>query len=72
MMPAKTVLEQISRVPGLRKKAQEIAGSLAPGLDDRDALDAAAASAGEFILEGLHVHNKLNKAAKPGGTTYRR
>ena len=33
---------------------------------------AAAASAAEFILEGLHVHNKLNKQAKAGGTSYRR
>ena len=39
---------------------------LLPDLNDRDARDAATASAAEFILEGLHVHNKLNKAAKTG------
>ena len=39
---------------------------------DREAREAAAASAAEFILEGLHVHNKINKAAKAGGTSYRR
>ena len=33
---------------------------------DREAREAAAASAAEFILEGLHVHNKLNKSAKAG------
>ena len=43
-----------------------------PDLSDRDAREAAIASAAEFILEGLHVHNKLNKAAKAGGATYRR
>ena len=31
------------------------------------------ASAAEFILEGLHVHNKLNKAVKDGGAaSYKR
>ena len=48
------------------------ASALLPDLKDRDARDAATASAAEFILEGLHVHNKLNKAAKTGGSTYRR
>ena len=39
---------------------------------DVKAREAAVASAAEFILEGLHVHNKLNKSAKPGGISYRR
>ena len=43
-----------------------------PSSTDREAREAAAASAAEFILEGLHVHNKLNKSAKAGGTSYRR
>ena len=30
------------------------------------------ASVAEFILEGLHVQNRLNKSAKAGETTYRR
>jgi magnesium chelatase subunit I len=30
------------------------------------------ASVAEFILEGLHVENRLNKSAKSGETTYRR
>jgi magnesium chelatase subunit I len=72
MMPALKVLDQVARVPGLRKRSLEIAGSLVPDLADTNADDAAAASAAEFILEGLHVHNKLNKATKPGGRTYRR
>jgi magnesium chelatase subunit I len=72
MMPALKVLDQVARVPGLRKRALEIAGSLVPDLADTNADEAAAASAAEFILEGLHVHNKLNKAIKPGGRTYRR
>jgi magnesium chelatase subunit I len=65
----KTVLERIGKVPGLKKKADELAAKALPDLSDRDA---AAASAAEFILEGLHVHNKLNKSVKAGGTSYRR
>ena len=43
---------------------------LLPELKDADAREAATASAAEFILEGLHVHNKLNKTAKAGGRAY--
>ena len=39
---------------------------------DADAREAATASAAEFILEGLHVHNKLNKNVKAGTTSYKR
>ena len=56
-------------MPGLKKKADELAAKAIPDLSDRDA---AAASAAEFILEGLHVHNKLNKSVKAGGSSYRR
>jgi magnesium chelatase subunit I len=44
-----------------------------PGLaSEPDARDAGIASASEFILEGLHVHNKLNKNVKAGATSYKR
>jgi magnesium chelatase subunit I len=72
MLPAKAVLEKVAKVPGLRKRAEEISGAILPELKDRDAREAATASAAEFILEGLHVHNKLNKAAKAGGRAYKR
>ena len=72
MLPTRAVLERIAKVPGLRKRSEEISLALLPDLKDRDARDAATASAGEFILEGLHVHNKLNKATKTGESTYRR
>jgi magnesium chelatase subunit I len=36
------------------------------------AKDGLVASVAELVLEGLHVHNKLNKSEKPGKTTYRR
>ena len=70
--PAREVMERVDRVPGLKKKAEELSRKLLPDLAEADAREAAAASAAEFILEGLHVHNKLNKTAKAGGTSYRR
>ena len=72
LLPSKVVLERIAKVPGLRKRADELAAKVLPDLADRDGREAAAAGAAEFILEGLHVHNKLNKSAKNGGSSYRR
>ena len=71
-LSTRAVLDRIAKVPGLRKKAEEFANTAIPDLSDRDAREAATASAAEFILEGLHVHNKLNKSAKDGGISYRR
>jgi magnesium chelatase subunit I len=71
-LPAKEVLSRIDRIPQLRKRAEELSKSLHNGLTDPDARDAAIAGAAEFILEGLHVHNKLNKNVKAGAVAYRR
>ena len=66
------VLSRIDKIPGLRKRAEELSKKLTPELTEPDARDAAIAGAAEFILEGLHVHNKLNKTAKAGGVSYKR
>jgi magnesium chelatase subunit I len=71
-LAAKAVLERIAKVPGLRKKVDELVPKLFGDLASIDAREPAAASVAEFILEGLHVHNKINKSIKSGGTTYRR
>ena len=71
-LPSREILSRIEKVPGLRKRADELARQLLPGLTDADARDAATASAVEFILEGLHVHNKLNKNVRAGSVSYRR
>lgn len=71
-LAAKDVLGRIEKIPQLRKRADEFARQVQPDLTDADARDAATAAAAEFILEGLHVHNKLNKNVKPGATSYKR
>ncbi len=71
-LSVKEVLARIERVPGLRRRADEFARQVQPDLKDADARDAATAAAAEFILEGLYVHNKLNKNVKAGATSYKR
>jgi magnesium chelatase subunit I len=71
-LASRAVLERIEKVPGLRKRADELGRALLADHADPGAREAAAASAAELILEGLHVHNKLNKSVKAGGTAYKR
>ena len=54
------------RSPASASGPRSSPAKLLPDLTDADARDAATASAAEFILEGLHVHNKLNKTVKAG------
>jgi magnesium chelatase subunit I len=71
-LASKVVLERVAKVPGLKNQAYQLIAKASPDLTAGEGREAAAASAAEFILEGLHVHNKLNKAAKAGGVSYRR
>jgi len=71
-LSTREMLERIGKVPKLRDRAADLAAKALPNSEGREAKDAAIASAAEFLLEGLHVHNKLNKASRAGGATYRR
>lgn len=61
-MPSKEYLEDVRNIPGLNE------GIAALRVGDRPAV---IASAAEFILEGLHLHQKLNKEREGGRYTYR-
>ncbi len=71
-MPVRQVLDRIEKIPQLRKRAEEFAREAQKDLADPQAREAAVAAAAEFILEGLHVNNKLNKNVKAGSSAYRR
>jgi magnesium chelatase subunit I len=71
-LSSKVVLERVAKLPGLKNHAYQLIGKLLPELSGGEGREAAAAAAAEFILEGLHVHNKLNKSAKNGASSYRR
>ncbi len=61
-MRAEEYLEGIRAIPGLREAIAELGPFESPAL---------MAAATEFILEGLHLHQKLNKDMEGGRITYR-
>jgi magnesium chelatase subunit I len=70
--PSQEYARRLAEVPVLKK---EVARFLErPDLKEMagQASDALAASVAEFILEGLHVENRLNKTPKDGENVYRR
>ena len=61
MSPAKEFVDGMDKIPGLREAALRISGGdSAPRV----------ASAIELILEGLHLHNQLNKSPAEHGAAY--
>lgn len=62
-MPASDYLEDVRNIPGLNDVVRGL------GVDERQ--PAQVASAAEFIFEGLHMHQKLNKESEGGRYTYR-
>lgn len=61
-MPASEYLEGIGAIPGLRDAIDQLGPFESPAL---------MASATEFVLEGLHLHQKLNRDLSGGRVTYR-
>jgi magnesium chelatase subunit I len=62
-LPAQDYLVGLDQIPGLREGAARLAGGDAP---------ARIASAVEFLLEGLHLSNRLNKTVRDGRTLFAR
>jgi magnesium chelatase subunit I len=60
-MPSREYLEGLDQIQGLREAAARLAGGESPAL---------LASAIEFVLEGLHLSNRLNKSAGERGSRY--
>ena len=60
-MPSQDYLEGIKEIPGLKEAIRSLGTLESPAL---------LASATEFIMEGLHLHQKLNKDVQGGRTTY--
>jgi magnesium chelatase subunit I len=62
-MPSREYLVGLEQIAALREAAAKLAGGEEP---------AAIASAIEFLLEGLHLSNKLNKTERDHGARYTR
>jgi magnesium chelatase subunit I len=61
-MPSAEYLEDVRNIPGLSEAVKALGAGHRPAL---------IASAAEFVLEGLHLHQKLNKEREGGRYTYR-
>ncbi len=75
--PSREYVGWMREVPGLSDAVRRLgvatdgsAGS--PSSGSSAASPAEIASAVEFLLEGLHLHRRINKDRAPGGTVYRR
>jgi len=60
-MPSKDYLEGVKEIPGLKEAIRSLELRESPSM---------IACATEFILEGLHLHQKLNKEIEGGRVTY--
>jgi magnesium chelatase subunit I len=61
-MPSEEYLEGIRAIPGLREAIDHLGPFESPAL---------MATAAELVLEGLHLHQRLNKEVEGGRATYR-
>jgi magnesium chelatase subunit I len=61
-MPSEDYLEGVGAIPGLQEAVLVLGEVESPGF---------IAAATEFVLEGLHLHQRLNKEAEGGRFTYR-
>lgn len=69
-VPTEEYLKAIDQVRGFKQDVESLATELEPELAKGQHRNALLASVAEFILEGLHVHNRLNKQRTPGSAKY--
>ena len=70
-VPTDEFLKRIDAIRGFRKQVEQFAAELEPDLVRGPAAAPLQASVAEFILDGLHCHNRLNKTEKSGTASYR-
>ena len=64
------VLKKVDALRGFRQAIESMAQELEPALLTGPARDGFLAAIAEFLLEALHSHNRLNKAAAGRGSAY--
>ncbi len=62
------LLDQLAAIPGLTDELKRVVESLDPELSTGDTFTGLLASVAEFILDGLHCHNRLNKKPSSGNS----
>jgi magnesium chelatase subunit I len=71
-VPVKDYVKRMGEIAVLAKETAQFVKSADNQPVHHEAGDALTASVIEFILEGLHVENRLNKATKGGETVFKR
>ncbi|QDT14957.1 sigma 54-interacting transcriptional regulator [Alienimonas californiensis] len=66
----KEYLDLLNSVPNFKEDVELLAGELEPDLAGGDYHEQLMACVAEFILEGLHVHNRLNRARTGAVASY--
>lgn len=69
-LAAEEYAARIGKIRDFSKQIQSAAREVAPELAASGVSADLAASVAEFVLEGLHCHNRLNKQPKPGAASY--
>jgi magnesium chelatase subunit I len=65
-------VHRLQEFPALKKEVSQFLKKIAAEKLPSEAHDALTASAAEFILEGLHVENRLNRNMKQGNVVFKR
>ena len=63
-------LKSMSGIRDFQKQIESLAAQLAPDLANGPTTEELHLSTAEFILEGLHCHNRINKQRKTGGALF--
>lgn len=73
-LPAATVLSRLGEIRDFQRQIDQAAKllELDPGMVGGKERDALLASVGEFLIEALHCHNRLNKQSRHGKSVFRR
>jgi magnesium chelatase subunit I len=70
--PSAEYVKRLYNVPALKKEIDQFMKEATPPEMQNQARDALTASVAEFVLEGLHVENRLNKNLKGTEATFKR
>lgn len=68
--PTASLLQQINTIRGFRSQVEQLAKSLEPDLAAGSSAEGLLASVAEFLLDGLHCHNRLNRVRRTGASRY--
>ncbi|MBM4075076.1 MAG: magnesium chelatase [Planctomycetes bacterium] len=64
------LMEQFQAIRGFRSQIEQVTQTLEPELTRKELLPSLYVSVGQFLLDALHCHNRLNRTRKLGTASY--